>query len=133
VSADYAISLPFSFNASGGLGVTSDNKKIWQDRVVLVVMSYLNERVMRPDYGTHVRDFAFETVDDATFFIKNEVQAGFSKWLPNLFLDDVTAVIDPVDNILNITITYSYGPNQADSVIIRTASLTSTGTIILEA
>lgn len=133
MSADFAITLPFSFNSAGGLSTTSDSKKIWQDRVVLVVMSYLGERVMKPEFGTHVRGFAFENIEDATLLIKNEVEAAFSRWLPNLTLDDVTAETDPVDNILNIGIVYSYGTNQAESVIIRTANLTSTGSIISEA
>lgn len=133
MSADYAITLPFNFDASGGIAVTSDSKKIWQDRVVLVVMSYLGERVMKPEYGTNTRAFAFENMNDVPFLIKNEVQAGFARWLPNLGLDDVGAYIDPVDSILNITISYSYGTNQSDSVIIRTANLTSTGDIISEA
>lgn len=88
---------------------------------------------MKPEFGTHVRGFAFENIEDATLLIKNEVEAAFSRWLPNLTLDDVTAETDPVDNILNIGIVYSYGTNQAESVIIRTANLTSTGSIISEA
>jgi hypothetical protein len=36
-----AISLPFGFNESGGISFTTDIKKIFQDRVVMVVMTSL--------------------------------------------------------------------------------------------
>jgi uncharacterized protein len=133
MSSDFAITLPFSFNSAGGIASTFDSKKIWQDRVVLVTMASLGERVMMPEFGTNVRSFVFENMNDAEFLLKGEIAAGFSRWLPNLNLDNVTADIDPLDNILNVTVNYSYGTNQTDSVIIRTAFLTSTGEIISEA
>ena len=55
-----AISLPFSFDSSGGVSYTTDNKKMWQDRVVLVVMTLLKERVMRPTFGSSAKATVFE-------------------------------------------------------------------------
>ena len=133
MSSNYAITLPFSFNIAGGISNTSDIKKIWQDRVVLATMSYLGERAMKPEYGTHIRGFAFENGGNIQDLINNEMIAAFSRWLPALTLDSVVTTIDPVDNFLNVSISYSYGTNQEDSVIIRTAYLTQTGDTISEA
>jgi phage baseplate assembly protein W len=133
MSSNYAITLPFSFNIAGGISNTSDVKKIWQDRVVLAAMSYLGERVMRPRYGTNIRGFVFENEGNMQELIKNEMISAFSSWLSELTLDDVTTTIDPIDNILNVSISYSYGTNLSDSVIIRTTHLTQTGDIISEA
>lgn len=127
-----AISLPFSFDADGRIGNTSDLKKIIQDRVVLVVMSLKTERVMRPNYGTNVRRSVFENVAAATSLIKQEISVGMSTWLPYLHLDSVDVSFDG-ENYLNITINYRYGSStNAETVIVRTATLTQSGDIITE-
>ena len=78
-----AISLPFSFGTSGEIAFTTDERKIWQDRVVIVVMTRLRERLMRPAFGTNVQDFTFESVDEAMSHIKQAISVGFSRLAAN--------------------------------------------------
>lgn len=127
-----AISLPFAFDADGRIGSTSDFKKILQDRVVLVVMTSIGERVMRPVYGTNVRSSVFENTKDAITIIKNEVAIGFSTFLPYLYLVNVDISVD-VDNVLNVTINYKYGDSaNTETVTVKTATLTQSGNVIAE-
>jgi len=133
MSSDSAIILPFSFNSSGGISYTTDIRKIWQDRVTLVVMSLVGERVMRPNFGTNTRGADFENTSNALSLIQSEIAAGFSTWLPNLTLLEVTGAVDPVDNSLNINVSYQYGLGTTDSVVLRNAILDSTGSILSEA
>lgn len=128
-----AISLPFSFDSNGGITATEDMKKIIQDRVVLAIMTYNSERVMRPTYGTKVKGTAFENQDAATTIIQQEIAAGFSNWLPYLTLLSVSVSIDKADGHLNIDITYKYGSSaNPETIIVKTDILNQSGDVITE-
>ena len=117
-----AIALPFSFDSNGAVNNTQDPKKVLQDRIVLVVITYLGERVNRPNFGSNIKAVSFENMTEATQLIKQEVAVVFSKWLPYLNLIDSTSKVDPVDNILSISITYNYGINSnPETVSLKTA------------
>ena len=128
-----AISLPFSFDANGAVGSTSDQKKIIQDRVVLVIMTLINERVMRPSFGTGVRRSAFENVQAAINLVNKEAAIGFSNWLPYLNLLDVNGSVDPLDGHLNLVIKYQYGTSTtAETLVVKTDILSQSGDVITE-
>ena len=133
MTVSYNISLPFSFNLYGGITTTTDTQKVWQDRVTIAIMTYIEERVMRPSYGTKTRAAAFENPDAAISLIEAEVSAGFNLLLPELQFLSVDASVDPLDNYLITTINYTYGSNPPESVIIKTAFLNQSGDIISEA
>jgi len=127
-----AISLPFSFDPTGRVTTTSNQQKIYQDRVVLVCMTLIKERVMRPNFGTQVRASAFENTDQAIAMVSKEVAIGFNKWLSYLTLLNVEAFIDG-NGILNVNITYKYGDNGTPDVVsVKTNVVNQSGDIISE-
>ena len=128
-----AIALPFSFDANGAVNNTQDPKKVLQDRIALVVMTYLGERVNRPNFGSNIKAVSFENMTEAAQLIKQEVAVVFSKWLPYLNLIDAAPQVDPVDNILSISITYNYGINSnPETVRLKTAIISRSGDVITE-
>ena len=128
-----AMALPFSFDSNGAVNNTQDPKKVLQDRIVLVVMTYLGERVNRPNFGSNIKAVSFENMTEAAQLIKQEVAVVFSKWLPYLNLIDSTPKVDPVDNILSISITYNYGINSnPETVSLKTAIISRSGDVITE-
>ena len=128
-----AIALPFSFDVNGAVNNTQDLKKVFQDRITLVVMTYIGERVNRPNFGSNIKAVTFENIPEATQLIKQEVSVAFSKWLTYLNLIDVTPKIDPVDNILSVSITYNYGMNSnPETVSVKTAIISQSGDVITE-
>ena len=128
-----AITLPFSFDSNGGISSTEDMKKIIQDRVVLVLMTYASERIMRPAYGTLVRGSSFENQAEAINMINREIDTGFNTWLPYLTLLTVNSSIDPADGHLNIEITYKYGSSaNPETIIVKTDILNQSGDVITE-
>lgn len=127
-----AISMPFSIDASGGIAYSEKLEKIWQDRVLLAVMTALNERVMRPSFGGTVSSSLFENPNDAIILIKQSVQITFARWLTQLTLIDVTGYVSD-DSSLVIEIFYNLRESsQEQSVTIKTAILSRSGDIILE-
>lgn len=126
-----AIALPFAFDPNGGISSTYDERKIWQDRVVLVVMTLNGERVMRNNFGTQTRAQVMETQDLAISTIKAEIAKGFSNWLSALTLENVDASIDQ-DYIITMNVKYSYGSNKiSDTVVIKTDIFNPTGDTII--
>ena len=106
-----AISLPFSIDTFGMLGTTTDQSKIWADRVRSVLGTSLRERVMRPTLGTLIPFSLFNGIETAVVEIKDEVQSAFGKQLSLLTLKNTEVQHDIYNNVLTITVTYSL-PNQ---------------------
>ena len=131
--ASKAISLPFSLDSFGSVGYSSDEKKIWQDRVVMVVMTRLGERIMRPTYGTAVANSVFENINDSIVLIEQAVRGAFTTFLSPLNLTKVKANVDPVDGYVVIEISYRYNkPENEQSLKIKTAIFSRTGELIVE-
>lgn len=127
-----AITMPFSIDNSGGIGYTESLEKIWQDRVLLAVMTNLGDRVMRPNFGGTVGASLFENINDAIALIRQSVQITFGKWLQQLSLISVVGVVGS-DSYLTIQIFYNLkNSSQEQSVTIKTAILSRSGDIILE-
>lgn len=128
-----SIALPFGFDEAGGISATTDPAKIWQDRVIVAVMTGLKERVMRPTYGSDVQSTIGEGVENAMAIIKQSVAVTFSRWLKDLSLVGVSGFVDEYDGHLVIEIKYNYRDNsQTQSVTIKTAVLSRSGEILLE-
>lgn len=128
-----AIALPFSFDSAGLVNHTADEKKIWQDRVVMVIMTKTGERVMRPSFGSEVPGVVFENIDEAMNVIRQAIDLAFSRWLSSLNLLDVEFSVDEVDGHLVAEVFYKYGPtNQIEGVKLKTAVLTRAGDTIVE-
>ena len=128
-----AISLPFAFDQSGSIAYTKDEKKIWQDRVVLVLMTRLGERIMRPTFGSEISESLFDTEEAATTLIKKAVSVSFSRWLKQLELISVSTTVDPIDAYIVVEVGYRYSPRENEQrVKIKTAILSRSGETILE-
>lgn len=131
--AERAITMPFSFDSSGAISYSRDIRKIWQDRVVMVIMTRLRERIMRPAFGSEVHEYVFETEQAAATEIKGAISVAFSKWLPSLQLLEVEVSKDQLDGYLVVDVFYKYDPKvEGQSVKIKTAILTRSGDTILE-
>jgi len=85
-----AISLPFNFDETGSIATTTDLAKIWQDRVIITVMTGLGSRVMRPTFGSDVNKVVWENINDALTLIKQSISVAFSRWLTELDLLEVS-------------------------------------------
>ena len=131
--ASKAISLPFSIDSSGGIGSTTSIEKIWNDRVILAVMTRTGERVMNPTYGGEAGLTVFQNVNDAMTIIRQSVSVVFSRWLRALSLGSVRGYIDPYDGYLIIEVNYKINESDNEqSVTIKTAILSRSGEVTLE-
>lgn len=83
--------LDFPFRVEyGAVASTTDNQKIWQDRVLAAVGTAIGERPMdRTDYGTTMAKTLFANLDDIVELSQEQVTIAFRKHLPYLVLSGV--------------------------------------------
>lgn len=112
-----AISLPFSINPFGSVSFSTDQRKIWADKVRSVVGTTIGERVMRPEFGGEIAFSVFDNQEAAIEAIKQNVTEMFNLQLPLLTLQNVDTSFDESTGTINADITYSL-PN--DEIIVTT-------------
>jgi len=82
--------------------------RIWADRVKTVIGTTLQERVLRPYFGSDVTQALFDVEDMATSDVSAAIAEAFGAHLPDLTLEEV--VIDDMDEFettMEVQITYS--------------------------
>ena len=111
MATEKAISLPFSIDSFGKISTTTDQAKIWADKVRSVLGTSIRERVMRPTFGTLIPFSLFNSIENAVDELEDEVRRAFSKQLQLLSLSSVDIEQNTYTNDLKITVVYSL-PNQ---------------------
>ena len=116
--AEVSISLPFSIDPYGSVGVTTEQSKLWADRVRSVLGTTLRERVMRPTMGTIIPFSLFNSEESASAEIRAEVNKAFGEQLQLLTLEKVNVTSDEYTNVLNIEVVYGLPNNEVVSTIV---------------
>ena len=84
-----AISYPFTLNVFGETTSTTDQKKIYTDRVLTLLSTSIGERPMRPTYGTNLGLAMFENQGVAEIAIPAAIRSAISTWLPALTVNEI--------------------------------------------
>lgn len=121
---EIALALPFSLDPYKKVSVTSDQRKIWSDRVRSVIGTSLRERVLRPSFGTTVPFAMFETQTSAEAEVQVEIEKAFSTQLPLLTLQDINVSFNESLNTIRAEVVYAI-PN--DTIVT-----TEIGYVILQ-
>ena len=123
--AEYTISLPFSISDFGTVSSTTNQEKIWADRVRSVVGTSIQERVMRPAFGTDIPRTLFETEQVMVGKIEEEISKVFVSLLPLLTLSSVTTEFDSSLNVITATILYELPNKQKSTIALGIATISS--------
>lgn len=132
------IAYPFAFSKSANganisaVGITSDFKKIWQDRILLVLGTRPGERLMRPDFGCNLHTAVLETESNASQIADTSIREAFVNWLPDLLLKQINPKFDASTGTLDINILYALPNGEVDSVTINTGIFNRSGELIQE-
>ena len=100
-----AISLPFRIDGYGNVVKTTDQQKIWADRVASVIGTIKGERVMDKVFGTEIPKNMFENLPVVQEAIRREVANSFSAFLPKLRVETVDVDVDEQNGTVVATIT----------------------------
>jgi hypothetical protein len=113
-----AISLPFSINATGQVIATTDERKIWADRVLSVLGTNINERIFRSEFGTDIISSFFTNADSISTAVDREISRAFVKFLPNLIFVESTYLYDDFSGLVQIEVVYTLPNNNQDTVVL---------------
>jgi phage baseplate assembly protein W len=128
-----AIALPFAFNTSGYVNTTTDEKKIWQDRVLLAIMSAKLERVMRPSYGTDIKTLSLENINSIASAVEEQIHIAFGTWLKTLTLVSVNSYLDTTYGYLSVEVNYKLSnTSNTETMLVKTGIFNRSGDLIVE-
>lgn len=134
--SEIAITLPFTISTYGSVAQTTDQTKIWADRVRSVVGTLVGERVMRPKFGANIPQNIFENESDkqSTLAAKleDEIDGVFTKYLPLLSLNSVQVSFDDFENVVTAEIIYSLPNEELVTTNLGISTISSTSTITQE-
>ncbi len=101
------VRFPLDCATTGAFAPASGTAKLEQN-IRLVLLTYPGERVMRPEFGSRLRDFLFDAATPATVVaIAAEVEQAVNAGEPRVQVDLVEVLPDPsVDGLLHLTIHY---------------------------
>lgn len=99
---------PLSVTPSGGIATVSRHETLVK-AMRLILATYPGERPMRPEFGSHLRDFVFRTIDgQAAAEIAHDVRKSLARWEPRVEVETVEVHLDPDDsNTAYIDIAYT--------------------------
>jgi phage baseplate assembly protein W len=107
MTREIALSLPFTFDSFQKVEVTSNQNKIWADRVRIVLGTNLRERLMLPDFGTLIGNTFMDNQEETVSTIERTVQTAFANQLSQLKLESVAASFDEYTNVISIEVNYT--------------------------
>lgn len=104
---ELAMVLPFKIDSNGKIAATTDQSKIWQDRVRSVIGTAFGQRVYRPEFGCEAAGASFEPEQDVVNNIQQQIRKSFQKHLQLLSLKNVVVEIEQETRRILVSIEYS--------------------------
>jgi phage baseplate assembly protein W len=84
-----SISFPFTLDPFGKVTSTTDQRKIYQDKVLTLLSTAVGERPMRPTYGTNIATAMFENQGKIEDAINQAIRTAISNWIPELSVEKI--------------------------------------------
>ncbi len=99
---------PVTFKQSSNTVVLSQYEQDIRESLNILLSTERGERVMRPDYGTNVRDLLFEPLDVSTAtLVGEEIKKAILLNEPRVFVDSVEAIQEELNGYLEVKIEYT--------------------------
>lgn len=105
------IKFPLTSNSKKGyfLELTETKKEAVKSNILFLLSTQKGERLYKPEFGTNLRSFIFEQLDDQTVLnIKEEIQSSILKNMQGITIDQINVEQDNITNSINIDINFSF-------------------------
>lgn len=127
--ATVALSLPFSINTLGNVISTTDYRAIWAGKVLSVVGTAINERVMRVGFGTDINSSLFQNQDGVQENLDREIRKSFSLYLPDLIFVESRVTIDEESNTYELDVLYTLPDLTQDVLVVGSIAISGNSII----
>lgn len=101
------IRTPFEVGPTGRIGWASTDYDVMNQRIKTVLLTRIGERVMRPEYGSRLRDNGvFEPIGpDLT--LESDIRDALARWEPSITLHEID--VSSSGSLLEVDIQYTLG------------------------
>lgn len=87
---------PVQVDATTGRMRMTEGEDDIAEAIRIILLTAKGERVMRPDFGSGLRDFVFRTMDGTTITqLQNDLERAITVWEPRVRDVEVRAAVDP--------------------------------------
>jgi len=124
-----SIAYPYTIDPNGLVSATSNSTKLYLDRVLTLVSTYMGQRPMMPDYGVDWSGALFENDNVARIAIPIAIRGAVAKWVPEVQVSDVNINFDELEGIENVTLGLLLPDNTFSTLNINTATFNMDGTV----
>ncbi len=99
---------PLGVNPTGGIALVRRERELEQ-AMMLILSTYPGERPMRPDFGSRIRDYVFQSVNGLVISsLTYEVTQALERWEPRVNINQVHIYPNPAEHsLLYIDIQYT--------------------------
>jgi len=122
-----SIAYPYTIDPNGLVSATSNSTKLYLDKVLTLVSTYMGQRPMMPDYGVDWSGALFENDNVARVAIP--IRGAVAKWIPEVQVSDVNINFDELEGIENVTLGLLLPDNTFSTLNINTATFNMDGTV----
>lgn len=124
---DREIALPLHLDGQGRIATLTDPSKIAAQHLTTYLLTSPGERLMRPEFGTPVKDYTFENLDPLSVtLLTQRVQEKIGRDVANVRLISMTADEDYDQGALTLTVEFSLAVGAGDGTT-QTTTLTLGG------
>jgi phage baseplate assembly protein W len=125
-----AINYPFTLDALGRINSTSDNNKIYLDKILTLLSTPASQRPMNPTYGTDIFRALYETGQDYEQAIRESVLRAMSIHLPQITVDSITISDTDDSGTSNVEIYFTFPDGTNSEILLNSKNLNPNGTEI---
>jgi phage baseplate assembly protein W len=118
-----AISYPFTLDPFGKTTSTTDQRKIYQDRVLTLLSTAVGERPMRPTYGTNMAVAMFENQGKVEDAINQAIRSAVSTWIPELTVEKINVKNFLDTGAVTVEVNVTLPDFTADSITVVSTTL----------
>ena len=128
--ASTAINYPFTLDSLGKIVSTSDDNKIYLDKIMTLLSTMVGQRPMQPMYGTDILRALYECGEDYDLALRDAINRAMATFLPAVSVNYIT--IEEPDNtgVSKVTITFSFPDGSTNEVSLNSSYLNNDGTQI---
>lgn len=127
--ADREIVLPFRVDSKGRIAMTTDPETIGKQHLTTFLLTQPGERIMRPDFGSPLREAVFEPLDSVTAqLLLTRAQERVQEYVPDVVLRKLSSSSDSDQAVLRLTVEFALAVGAGEGVT-RSTTITLGGEV----
>jgi phage baseplate assembly protein W len=116
-----AIGVSLPFNGPGVFNSTYSTKEQTKSNLVNLLLTSIGERIMNPNFGTELRRFLFEGInEDNIGLLKTSLLNSIAIYVPGITVTSIDVASNPDYNLIDLSVNYLLDISQTpDEVTIQ--------------